>query len=109
MGENSRENRLRSILYDILENSSDESSSSDVSDNCSDHNIESDTEQELNVESGSDEDSDDNIPLSILRTRRPSTQGHAPLYISKDGQIWYKQVPHTNIRTRSENIFHERP
>lgn len=105
---NSRENTLRSMLYDILENDSDESSSSDVSDYCSEQNIEFDTEQELNVESGSDQDFDDDVPLSILRTLRPSTQGHVPHYKSKDGQIWYKQVPRTNIRKRFENIIRER-
>jgi len=108
----SDERRLRSMLHEVLENSSDESSSSEVFDNCSEHNLESDTEQEINddqVESDSDGDSDDNITLSSLRTRRSSVQVHAPHYKCKDGQKWYKQAPRTNIRTRAENIINEKP
>lgn len=107
----SEERRLTSLLYDVLENSSDESSSSETSNHLSEHQVESDTQDISNdrIESESEWDSDDNIPLSVRKARRLSTQVHAPHYKSKDGQMWYKQASRTNIRTRSENIIVEQP
>lgn len=111
MSVESGERRLMSLLNEVLEYSSDDSSSSEVPDHCSEHERESDT-QDINVgfeQSSSEWDSDDDIPISALRTRRPTVSAHAPHYKSKDGQKWYKQTPRTNVRIRSENIIDEQP
>ncbi|GBP85141.1 hypothetical protein EVAR_90754_1 [Eumeta japonica] len=85
------------------------------SDHCSEHNLRSETEQEISDrKQGVSElaldfnDSDDDIPLSVLRNRRCSSV-QVPYYESKDGQKWLKKPPRTNLRTRSENIIFERP
>lgn len=75
------ENRLRSMLEDVLENTSDEASSGEESDDCSEHDLQPDTEQEIsdhdeaetNENSADSDESQDNIPLSVLSKRRRPT------------------------------------
>ncbi|GBP91068.1 hypothetical protein EVAR_90893_1 [Eumeta japonica] len=107
--------RLESMIVEVFQECSDESSSEPESDHCSEHNLRSETEQEISDrKQGVSElaldfnDSDDDIPLSVLRNRRCSSV-QVPYYESKDGQKWLKKPPRTNLRTRSENIIFERP
>lgn len=106
------ENKLRSVLQDVLENTSYEASFREESDHCGEHDLQSDIEQEISdldeaeiIENSADsDDSEDNISLSVLsKRRRPTLQASAPHYKSKDSQKWYKSLLRTNVRTRSEN------
>ncbi|GBP69305.1 hypothetical protein EVAR_57549_1 [Eumeta japonica] len=99
--------RLESMIEEVFQECSNESNSEPESDHCSEHNLGSETEQEISDrEQGVSElaldfnDSDDDIPLSVLRNRRCSSV-QVPYYESKDGQKWLKKPPRTNLRTRS--------
>lgn len=69
--------------------------------------LESDTHEvnDDHVESGRKWDSDDYLPLSVLRTRFSSVHVQGTHYKSKNGHMWYNQTPGTNIGIRSENII----
>lgn len=88
---------LESMIEQVFQECSDESSSEPESDHCSEHNLGSETEQEISdreqevSELALDfNDSDDDIPLSVLRNRRCSSV-QVPYYESKDGQKWLKK------------------
>ncbi|CAB3221039.1 unnamed protein product [Arctia plantaginis] len=104
--------RIISMLEDVPDNSTEESNSELENDHCSDHIISSGTEQGASsVESSSghenEDESDDDVPLSFLRSNSLPIQG--AFYVAKDGQKWYRLPQRPNVRTRSVNIVNERP
>ncbi|KAL3277878.1 hypothetical protein HHI36_013219 [Cryptolaemus montrouzieri] len=96
---NREENRRRSMLEEVLDITSDEASSEEKSDHCSEHKLQYDTDQEIsnhniaetNEISANSDYPEDNIPLSVLKTRRhPKLEAQATHYKSKGGQKWYE-------------------
>lgn len=100
-----QENRIRSMLEEVATDPSDESSSEEETDHCSEHNVNSGTEQEadddpMDVSSNSGQenvvanetydDSDDDVPLSVVRSRISSENiiMSASYNVSRNSKRW---------------------